>query len=274
MVKTMKSLAAVNIRQYERAVDSLEEYRDIVDMAWQILFRFSRPGVWKVKGTSALCMVIGSDQGMCGQFNEQLISEATEKVGELASKGLNVIFWSVGEKVSGAIADMGYSGGEQFSAPGNLTAILRLVQVVIPTIESWRSSRGIERFYLCHNVLDGGRYTQTFYRILPLDRDWAQQVGTREWPGRCLPLLGLPYEEMFTHLFEQYLFISFYRAFAQSLASENAARLMAMQAAEKNIFELEEELKAQFSEQRQASITNELLDIISGFEALSGEELF
>ncbi len=54
---------------------------------------------------------------------------------------------------------------------------------------------------------------------------------------------------------------------------ENAARLMAMQAAEKNIQELEEQLQALFREQRQAGITNELLDIISGFEALSEEDV-
>jgi F-type H+-transporting ATPase subunit gamma len=81
--------------------------------------------------------------------------------------------------------------------------------------------------------------------------------------------MGLSQDEMFTHLLHQHLFVSFYRAFAQSMAGENAARLIAMQAAEKNILEMEEELLALFREQRQASITNELLDIVSGFEALS-----
>ena len=79
---------------------------------------------------------------------------------------------------------------------------------------------------------------------------------------------------MFAHLFRQYLFISFYRAFAQSLAGENAARLMAMQAAEKNIIELQDDLQARFREQRQAAITSELLDIISGFEALKEEDIY
>jgi F-type H+-transporting ATPase subunit gamma len=76
---------------------------------------------------------------------------------------------------------------------------------------------------------------------------------------------------MFAHLLRQYLFVSFFRAFAQSLAAENAARLISMQAAEKNILDLKEELLALFREQRQATITNELLDIVSGFEALSEE---
>jgi F-type H+-transporting ATPase subunit gamma len=84
-------------------------------------------------------------------------------------------------------------------------------------------------------------------------------------------MMALAQDQMFSHLFRQHLFVSLYRAFAQSLASENAARLMAMQAAEKNILETQDQLQAAFREQRQANITNELFDIISGFEALSEE---
>ena len=72
----------------------------------------------------------------------------------------------------------------------------------------------------------------------------------------------------FEHIFQQHIFASIYKAFAQSLACESAARLAAMQAAEKNILELEENLQGRFRENRQSAITAELLDIISGFEAL------
>ena len=76
----MKSLAAVNIRQYERAVEALEEYRKIIDMGWQILFRSGGVPPWSVTGNTAVCMVMGSDQGMCGQFNEAIISHAMAEV--------------------------------------------------------------------------------------------------------------------------------------------------------------------------------------------------
>ena len=73
----------------------------------------------------------------------------------------------------------------------------------------------------------------------------------------------------FKQLFNQHIFGTLYKAFSQSLASENGARLVAMQAAEKNILEMEEGLQGRFRETRQNTITDELLDIISGFEALS-----
>ena len=70
----------------------------------------------------------------------------------------------------------------------------------------------------------------------------------------------------------QYLFVSLFGAFAESLASENASRLIAMQGAEKNIEERLDELNAHFHQQRQMSITEELLDIVAGFVALEEDE--
>jgi F-type H+-transporting ATPase subunit gamma len=69
----------------------------------------------------------------------------------------------------------------------------------------------------------------------------------------------------------EYLFVSLFRACAESLASENASRLAAMQRAEKNIDELLEDLNRTFHRLRQSSIDEELFDVVSGFEALSGQ---
>jgi F-type H+-transporting ATPase subunit gamma len=80
----------------------------------------------------------------------------------------------------------------------------------------------------------------------------------------------MDWEKLFRALIREYLFVSIYRAFANSLASENASRLAAMQSAEKNIEERLEELFTQFHRQRQMTITEELLDIVAGFEAMGG----
>jgi F-type H+-transporting ATPase subunit gamma len=74
-------------------------------------------------------------------------------------------------------------------------------------------------------------------------------------------------------LIREYLFISLFRACAESLASENASRLAAMQRADKNIDELLDDLNRTFHLLRQSSIDEELFDVISGFEALSVEEV-
>jgi len=73
-------------------------------------------------------------------------------------------------------------------------------------------------------------------------------------------------------LIREDLFVSLFRACAESLASENASRLAAMQRADKNIDELLEDLNVTFHQLRQSGIDEELFDVISGFEALSVEE--
>ena len=172
----------------------------------------------------------------------------------------------------GALSDMGHDMKVHLNVPGSLMGINRHVQTVLQRIDEWRTGQDVEHFYLAHNMVSGGGgYELTFYRLLPLDGAWASQHSEAKWPNRCLPLVGIPSSQMFVKLLEQYLFVSLFRAFAQSLAGEHAARLMAMQAAEKNILETQDELSAQFREVRQNNITNELLDIVSGFEALGGE---
>jgi F-type H+-transporting ATPase subunit gamma len=84
-----------------------------------------------------------------------------------------------------------------------------------------------------------------------------------------LPAFAMDPDHLFSALVRQYLFVSLYRALAESMASENASRLAAMQSAERNIGDRLDDLTRQFHQQRQTAITSELLDIAAGFEALT-----
>ncbi len=105
-------------------------------------------------------------------------------------------------------------------------------------------------------------------QLLPVDPIWLDQLEHRPWNSSALPMVNHQWQPLFSGLIRQYLFIALYRATVESLASENAARLSSMQAAEKNIEERLLDLNTEYRQQRQNSITGELLDIVSGFEAL------
>jgi F-type H+-transporting ATPase subunit gamma len=89
------------------------------------------------------------------------------------------------------------------------------------------------------------------------------------WPSKRLPEVLDGGTAPLLAFVREYLFVSLFRACAESLASENASRLAAMQRAEKNIDELLEDLNRSFHRLRQSSIDEELFDVISGFEALA-----
>lgn len=271
VVKTMKSLAAVNIRHYESAAASLERYSEVVDAGWQALFRTPMEMLPAVNERQMIFLVFGSDQGMCGQFNEVIANLAAERVSAEQSAERRVAVWTAGERARAALENL-HAVEDHFALPGVPAGIPEQVQEIVRTFEQRRNEKGVEVLEIFYNQLvSNGGYEPVHARILPLDSRWVEQYRRKKWPNPCLPLLGMAPEHLFRELFRQYLFVSFYKAFAQSLASENAARLRSMQAAEKNIQELEETLEARFRETRQTIITSELLDIISGFEAVSGK---
>ena len=123
-----------------------------------------------------------------------------------------------------------------------------------------------------HKLLSQLSYQPHSMTLLPIDREWIESIRQKKWPCRSLPSFSMEKDALFSALFRQYMFISIYRAFAESMACENAARLLSMQSAEKNIEERLEQLNAIYRSERQSSITSELLDIVSGFEALRTKE--
>ena len=269
VVKTMKSLAAVNIRQYEATAEAMDEYKDIVDTAWQALFK-NRPQLpTKRLSNQAVLLVLGSDQGMCGQFNENIIQYALQKAQSYKDEGMETIFWTAGERVRAGIEEK-EKVEEHFFLPASPTAIGDLMHEIVTHFAERHENRKIETFIIYYNRLEhGGIYSSISQQILPLKPYYDENKRLKTWPTRCLPLIRMDTGVFFEHLFHQHIFGAIYKAFSQSLASENAARLAAMQAAEKNIVEMEETLQGKFRETRQNAITAELLDIISGFEALA-----
>lgn len=114
-------------------------------------------------------------------------------------------------------------------------------------------------------------YAPVQQRLLPLDEIWRRRLAALPWPTKNLPEVvgGSGDATTLRALIREYLFVSIFRACAESLTSENASRLAAMQRADKNIDELLEVLNGNFHRLRQTSIDEELFDVISGFEALT-----
>jgi F-type H+-transporting ATPase subunit gamma len=270
----MKALAAVNIRQYERAVESLEDYNRTVEMGLQAVLR-SRPdlavGARFAPPGKLGAVIFGSDQGMCGQLNDLIVDYALKTIREQSEADPRII--AVGERAGDILEDSDQSLQKVFTVPDSVASITFHVQDLLMQIEAWNDQKGVNRVLLFYSKpLSGASYSQHTVNLLPIDAGWLSRLREKKWPTRALPMFRMDWDGLFSHLIREYLFVSLYRAFAESLASENASRLASMQGAEKNIEERLSELGNQFHRQRQMSITEELLDIVSGFEALEKEQ--
>jgi F-type H+-transporting ATPase subunit gamma len=270
----MKTLAASSIGQYERSVRALADYYRTVELGLGACFRESATasrlaGRDDQSESGALgAVVFGSDQGLVGQFNDVVADFAVKTLAALPG---NPQVWAVGERVHARLADAGLPLMGLFPVPNSVQAITPLVGQIQIESEAHRAQGDYARLYIFHNRPQSGAvYEPVSQRLLPLDVQWQEGLAKVGWPTGTLPEVMGSGSTTLRSLIRGYLFISLFRACAESLASENASRLAAMERADKNIDELLESLNGSFHRLRQSGIDEELFDVISGFEALVG----
>ncbi len=275
VVRTMKAVAASSIGQYDKSVLALADYCRAVELGLGACFRELGPAASTITPKTATdasnlgVIVFGSDQGLVGQFNE-VIADYTIKT--IAAYPGKPHVWAVGERVQAHMADRGVQIIGLFPVPNSVNVISPLVGQIQIASEAHRAKGEYTRLFVFHNrPLSGALYEPVCQRLLPLDVQWQQNLAKVPWPTTILPEIMCGDVETLRGLIREFLFMSLYRACAQSLASENASRLAAMERADKNINELMESLQGSFHRLRQNGIDEELFDVVSGFEALSGE---
>lgn len=276
VVHTMKALAASNIGQYEKSMLALGDYYRTVELGLGACFRENKPVALMAEqkrrtDTGAIyAVVFGSDQGLVGQFNDVVADFAVKELAALPGKAQ---VWAVGERVHARLADTGLSLAGLFTVPNSVKAITPLVGQILLESVAHRSQKEVVELHLFYNhPTSGAFYAPVSQRLLPLDETWCRKLAELPWPTKNLPEVVGEGTATLQALIHEYLFVSIFRACAESLKSENASRLAAMERADKNIDELIKDLHGSFHRLRQSSIDEELFDVISGFEALSGEK--
>jgi len=276
VVRTMKAVAASGIGQYEKSMSALADYYRTVELGLGACFREigPEPLIPERKGQAVSgaigAIVFGSDQGLVGQFNDMVADYAVKTLAALPAKPE---VWAVGERVHARLADARLPLIGLFAVPNSVKAITPLVGQILVESESRHSQGEITELHLFYNrPTSGAVYAPVSQRLLPLDENWRRKLAELPWPTKNLPEVMGGGTTTLRALIREYLFVSLFRACAESLASENASRLAAMQRADKNIGELLEDLNQKFHRLRQSGIDEELFDVVSGFEALSVEE--
>lgn len=270
VVRTMKAQAASSITQYENAVLALGDYYRTVEQGLSACFR---PGVLVLADKGAdtdvdkgagnvIALVFGSEQGLVGKFNDELARFAKNSLDTVP--GTQTI-WAMGKRITGNLLDEGFVIEKTFAVPASITLVTPLVgQVLSACIARFPRQDNVKILIFHNRPHPATLYEPASQQLLPLDYGWQQALAARPWPGNRLPeLIGNSEQPLLGALVREHLFISLYRACTESLASENASRLAAMQRAEKNINSLLEDLKQASRTLRQNAIDEELFDVIA-----------
>jgi F-type H+-transporting ATPase subunit gamma len=271
LVRTMKTLAAVNIRQHERSIAALADYDRAVELGLRAVLRggplppvLRRPAA----GGRAGVLLFGSDQGLCGTFNEQVADRlvADLEAGTVTAEGLRLVV--VGARAAVRAEEAGLRPELVVGVPTSPSSLPPLVQDLLLVIDAWRAAGELAEVTLYHHRPYGTSGSRPHRHVLlPVPADHLVELTARSWPTRMVPRRTAELGELLGALARASMAVALHRALAWSAASEHASRLLAMSAAERNIDDRLAELRGVYHERRQTAITTEVLDIVSGAEA-------
>jgi F-type H+-transporting ATPase subunit gamma len=268
VVRTMKAMSASSITQYENAVRALNSYSETVEQGLIACFKQPSAFDYFAQGpsgdNSSDVIVFGSYQGLVGQFNDSLAEFFHEKIQQV--KGHKKI-WVVGERMHGRFQDANLTLENCFNVPGSVEGVTPLIGDLLLATEHMWASDIHNPLYLFHHRPGqiSGQYSPVLRRLLPLGASWQKNLRNHPWIGPSLPETLGTTGLVLKALIREYLFVSMYQTCAESLASENASRLIAMQRAEKNIEEMLASLQHIYHHQRQEAIDAELFDVVAGY---------
>lgn len=258
LVRALRALAASHVQEAQGALAGIRGYVEVVEnaIADGVALLPGSDGSaasHELSGASAL-IVVCSEHGFAGAFNERLLdrAEAEQKAGQelviVGRRGMTLA------DERGLKVDRGFAMATHV---GGVLGVTRRVAEYLTVVSAADVVYGSYR--------KGGNFEAEARSILPLHPD-LKAGSERRGP----PLHHLAPDDLMQRLAGEYLFAEITRAVMESLASENGARLRAMEVADRNIGDKLEGLRRTENALRQQAITSELLDVVRGSEAILG----
>lgn len=210
-------------------------------------------------------LIISTDRGLCGGLNINLFKTVLNELKKNKDQGIDVRVGLVGSKAISFFQSLGVEIRAQVSGLGDAPVMEDLVGIVNGMINDYRNGE-IDEVYVVYNTfINTMSQKPTMQKLLPLpalENDHLASKGSWDYIYEPSPKVLLD------SLLVRYLESQVYQAIADNLASEQAARMVAMKAATDNAGNLIDELQLVYNKARQASITNELNEIVAGAAAI------
>jgi F-type H+-transporting ATPase subunit gamma len=268
IVHTMKTLSAINAAPYERAARSIEAYHQTILQGFAA-FAYRTGGLNLQQDASAaqLMVVFGTDHGLCGNYNE-ILAQLVKQHQNTHNAGAPHLL-CIGAQMQDALSDQGLEPEATLLPPASADGVGRLAGDIVARID--RLNRGQSLLGVGVTLAFTQRGEQGIRepvtrRLLPLEPSLLQSA--KRWQSRALPDYTMAADALLSSLVRSHIFASVFRASAEAMVTENAARLALMQQAEQSVDERIEDVLGDLRSVRQTEITNELMDVIIGFEAL------
>jgi F-type H+-transporting ATPase subunit gamma len=215
-------------------------------------------------------IVVSTDKGLCGGLNTNILRAVTSKMKDVQAAGATVEAVAIGNKGFSFLNRIGATVVSHATQLGDAPQLEKLIGPVKVMLDAFAEGR-LDAVYLCYTrFINTMKQESTIEQLLPLSAARLEQTAAEKaqygWDYIYEPDAPSVIDELLTRYIEALV----YQGVAENMASEQSARMVAMKAATDNAGTLIGELKLVYNKTRQAAITKELSEIVSGAAAISG----
>src|ERR687885_294841 len=278
ITRAMEMVAAARLRRAEQRIEELRPYAEAIR-------KMTRRAVEAAENIPSLpileehdsidnvgLLLVTGDRGLAGAFNSQIIRAGNRRGRELEDDGKNVSWYASGRRGVSSIEFRGLDLAEGFTGFTDRPAYGDARNIAERLVAHYVDGE-IDRVEMIYNGYVSAMTQEVRHEtLLPLqqadvlgeEEDDSEDEGPDQ--SRSLWIYEPDPEEILKRLAPDYVEISFYRAFLKSTASEHGARMTAMRNASENAAELIDDLTLEANRQRQADITQEIMEVVAGAE--------
>jgi F-type H+-transporting ATPase subunit gamma len=285
ITRAMEMISAARLRKAEQRIEALRPYADalrrMTARASQAADNIPNLPILQEKEnvqTVGILLITG-DRGLAGPFNSQILRAGNARMRELRGDGKEVLWYAVGRRGKSSLEFRGFDVGDTWTGFTDRPAFADARRVADGLVSAYVDDKvdRVEVFY--NGYISPVNQEVRHETLLPLQQadviadddedDDANGNGDEEHiHDRALWIYEPEAEEILARLVPDYVEISIYRAMLESTASEHGARMSAMRNASDNAAELIDDLTLAANRQRQAEITQEIMEVVAGAEGL------
>lgn len=270
ITKAMEMVAASKLRRAQQAVEQAKPYAKKLDemlshLAASATSDIVHPYFEERPVKKKTLVVIASDRGLCGSFNSNLCRKALRWLEE--NKAIETEIVTIGKRANDYFKSREWPVISFHGDWGGVLDYSRSRQIVTELTERFLSGQTDQITLIFTRFISMVRYNISVESYLPVA---PPETGEDESGGSGTYIFEPSSEEIYAALMPSYTTTKMVTALVESFASEHGSRMMAMGNATKNAGEMADALSLDYNKARQAQITKELLEVISGADALTG----
>jgi F-type H+-transporting ATPase subunit gamma len=272
ITQAMKMVAAARLKRVQDRVTAGKPYAEKL----QELMGYLAPHVTQIEHPllevrpihATGVVVIAGDKGLCGSYNNNVIRRGQQFVNGLTVKDVHLI--TVGRKSSDFFRKRGYDVHASFPQIG-VDAPYAEVKRIADAITGFYLNKTVDEVYIAYTeFISSIQQRPQIIKFLPIEPPRAEDEEEEKPEGALEYIFEPPAPELLATLLPRYVEQRIYHLLLESVASEFGARMTSMTNATDNAGEVIKELSLAANKARQATITKELLEVVSGAEALKG----